>query len=180
MSDPDRMTEKKEQERFGDGFVVPPDRVADPADVGSLDAIVTALYDVISGPAGPRDWARNRTLHHPDAGWHMPCGPRRDGADGTMTRVLTLDEFEEQAGRLLLEDDFHEVEVARRVERFGCIAHVFSTYESRRTPDGEPFVRGVNSIQLVHDGARWWVLTVMWDTERELQPLPAELLGGDA
>jgi hypothetical protein len=165
-----------EEERFGAGFEVPAEHVADPADVESIDAIITALYEVISGSAGPRDWARDRTLYHPDAGWHMPIGPRQDGAAGSVVRVLELDAFQAQAGPYLAEQDFFEVEVARRVERFGHIAQVFSTYESRRTPDGEPFTRGINSIQLMFDGARWWVLSIAWDTEREGQPLPERYL----
>ena len=169
-----------EQERFGAGPEIPADRVADPADVGSIDALVTALYDVISGPAGPRDWARDRTLYHPDAGWHMPAGPRQDGA-GTMVRVLDLDAYQEQAGRYFAENAFYETEVARRVERFGCVAQVFSTYESRHAPDDpEPFARGINSIQLVHDGSRWWVLSILWDTEREGQPIPPAYLTSPA
>jgi len=150
---------------------------ADPADVSSQDAIIAALYDVISGPAGPRDWARDRTLYHPDAGWHMPVGPRRDGADGVMLRVLTLEEYQAQAGRHFAENGFHETEIARRVERFGNIAHVFSTYESRHSPDdAEPFARGINSIELMWDGERWWVVSILWDTEREGLPIPAEFL----
>jgi len=165
-----------EDERFGAGFTVPEDRIADPADVESIDAIVTALYDVISGPAGPRDWARDRTLYHPDAGWHMPVGARRDGEDGTMLRVLDLDGYQAQAGAWFEENAFFEVEVARRVEIFGHIAQVFSTYESRHTPDGEPFARGINSIQLMNDGTRWWVVSILWDTEHDDQPLPAKYL----
>ncbi|PYL27237.1 MAG: hypothetical protein DMF45_12805, partial [Verrucomicrobia bacterium] len=36
---------------------------ADPSDVESIEAIVAAAYDVISGPAGKkRDWKRERSL----------------------------------------------------------------------------------------------------------------------
>jgi hypothetical protein len=166
-----------EEERFGAGFEVPDDRVADPADVESIDAIITTLYEVISGPAGPRDWARDRTLYHPDAGWHMPIGQRRDGEPGAQVRVLTLDEYGAQAAGYFDENGFYEIEIARRVERFGHIAQVFSTYESRHAlDDAEPFARGINSIQLMHDGDRWWVLSISWDTEHEGQPLPERYL----
>jgi hypothetical protein len=165
-----------EDERFGAGFTVPEDRVADPRDVESIDAIISALYGVISGPAGPRDWARDKTLYHPDAGWHMPVGRRKDDVEGTMLRVLTLAEYQTQAAKYFDENAFYEVEVARQVEQFGSIAQVFSTYESRHTPDGEPFARGINSIQLMNDGTRWWVVSIMWDTERDEQPLPGRYL----
>lgn len=73
--------------------------------------------------------------------------------------------------------DFHEVQIAARVERFGCIAHVWSTYDSRRAPDdAEPFARGINSIHLYHDGARWWVVNVFWDSERAGNPIPGQYL----
>jgi hypothetical protein len=166
-----------EEERFGAGFEVPTEHVADPTDVESIDAIITALYDVISGPAGPRDWARDRTLYHPDAGWHMPIGPRRDGQEGTMVRVLSLEEYQQQAAGYFDENGFYEIELARRVERFGHIAQVFSTYESRHAlDDAEPFARGINSIQLMFDGTRWWVLSISWDSEREGQAIPGRYL----
>jgi hypothetical protein len=73
-------------------------------------------------------------------------------------------------------NDFHEIEICRRVERFGNIAHVWSTYEGRRSPDEAPFLRGINSIQLFHDGDRWWVMSILWDNERPGSPMPAEYL----
>ena len=43
-------------------------RQADPKDVASIDAIMKAVYDVISGDAGKlRDWDRFRSLFHKDA-----------------------------------------------------------------------------------------------------------------
>ena len=164
-----------EDERFGESFEVPADRVADPRDVESIDAIITALYDVISGPAGPRDWARDRTLYHPDAGWHMPTGPAKDG-HGAMVRVMTIEQYQEQATSWFAENGFYESELARRVEQFGNIAQVFSTYESRTEPEAEPFARGINSIQLMFDGTRWWVLSIAWDSERDGQPIPEQYL----
>jgi hypothetical protein len=72
---------------------------------------------------------------------------------------------------------FYEKEIARRVEHFGSIAHVWSTYESRHDPsDAEPFMRGINSIQLFHDGKRWWVLSIYWQHESTKQPLPTKYL----
>ena len=36
--------------------------LARPADNDSIDSVVRAVYSVISGPAGTRDWARFRSL----------------------------------------------------------------------------------------------------------------------
>jgi hypothetical protein len=149
---------------------------ADPADVASIDAILTALYDVISGPPGQaRDWDRFRSLFAPGARL-IPVGVPRDGSAARAT-VLTVDGYIERTAPLFEANGFHEIEVARTTEQFGHIAHVFSTYESRRDPrDAEPFARGINSIQLMHDGTRWWIVTIFWDSERPDQPIPARYL----
>lgn len=143
-------------------------------DTASVDAIVAALYDVISGPAGQaRDWNRFRSLFVPGARL-MPASPRPDGAAPV---PLTPDEYVQRASARFIEAGFFEREVARRVERFGTIAHVFSTYESRRrSEDAAPMTRGINSIQLVEHAGRWWIVTVLWDQERPDTPLPARYL----
>lgn len=74
---------------------------------------------------------------------------------------------------LFEKEGFFEKEIARRTESFGQIAHVFSTYEARHSPDDEkPFLRGINSIQLMSDGKRWWIVTIFWQAEDEKNPLP--------
>lgn len=152
-----------------------PVAAAAPADVASPEAIVAALYDVISGDAGvARDWDRFRSLFHP-AGRLAPSGASRDGQG--VVRVITPDEYIARSGPLLEGDGFHEREIARQTERFGHIAHVWSTYESRRRrSDAQPFARGINSIQLFNDGARWWVISVYWQAETPTAPLPVEYL----
>jgi hypothetical protein len=148
---------------------------ANPADVASIDAIVAAVYDVISGPAGKkRDWDRMRSLFVPGARL-IPTGPRQAGGYGS--RVLTVDEYVERASGVFDKEGFFEREAARRAEQFGQIAHVFSTYESRHAPDdAKPFQRGINSIQLMNDGKRWWVVTIFWQGEDEKSPLPTKYL----
>jgi hypothetical protein len=75
------------------------------------------------------------------------------------------------------EQGFYETEVARRTEQFGHIAHAWSTYESRHHPDDpEPFVRGINSIQLFHDGSRWWIVSIYWQQESTEHAIPQEYL----
>lgn len=151
---------------------VPP---AAEADVASIDAIVAALYDVISGPVGqPRDWNRLRSLFIP-GGRMIPVGERADGSAGM--RLMEVNDYIALSGQLLVEKGFQERELARRSERFGKIAHVFSTYEGRLAGD-EHAVRGINSIQLMHDGKRWWVVSIMWQAENPKLGLPAEYLPG--
>ena len=147
---------------------------AKPEDVKSLDALVAAVYDVISGPKGQeRDWDRFRSLFAPGARL-IPVNRPKDGTP--RARMLDVEEFVKFAGAATKESGFFENEVARRVEQFGGIAHAFSTYESRREKDGKPFDRGINSIQLLNDGTRWWVVTIYWDRERPDSPIPAEYL----
>lgn len=148
---------------------------ADSQDVRSVDAILAALYDVISGDSGvARDWGRFRSLFAPEARL-IPIRPRPGG--GFDARVLTPDEYIELTGPFLVNNGFHEREIAHRSERYGQLVHVFSTYESRRrATDRNPFTRGINSIQLFHDGHRWWVMTVMWRGESPGLPLTPRYL----
>jgi hypothetical protein len=150
---------------------------ARPADVASEDAIIAALYDVISGPAGQtRDWDRFRSLFAPGArliptGRAQPEGPAR-------ARVMTPDEYATQIGPRLEEMGFFEREIGRTSETFGAVTHLFSAYDSRRTAEETaPLIgRGINSIQLLDDGERWWVVTIFWDSERPDNPIPARYL----
>lgn len=148
---------------------------ANPADVGSIDAIIAAVYDVISGPAGKkRDWDRMRSLFMPGARL-IPTGPRQAGGYGS--RALTVEDYVTRGAPLFEKEGFFETERARRTESFGQIAHVFSTYESRHAPeDAKPFQRGINSIQLMNDGKRWWIVTIFWQGEDEKNPLPEKYL----
>lgn len=153
----------------------PPADVAAPADVASPEAVVAALYDIISGDAGQaRDWDRFRSLFHPTARL-MPSGADREGRG--VVRSVTPDEYIARSEAFLLREGFHEREIARRSERFGRILHVWSTYETLHSlSDPAPFARGINSIQLFHDGARWWILSVYWQAETPEVPIPSDYL----
>ena len=142
-------------------------------DVASVDAIVTALYDVISGPVGQaRDWNRLRSLFVPE-GRMMPVGERPNGSVGM--RLLQVNDYVALSGALLVEKGFHERELARRTEQFGHIAHVFSTYEGKLEGESEG-MRGINTLQLMHDGRRWWIVSLMWEAESPTLKLPAQYL----
>ena len=144
-------------------------------DVESLDAILGALYDVISGPAGRQpDWQRFRSLFAP-GGRLIPTARGTDGV--TRPTVLTPTEFARRVAPGLTRSGFYEREIGRRAERFGAVVHVMSAYESKRAlADPRPFSRGVNSIQLLDAGDRWYVVTVFWDVERPGTQIPADYL----
>lgn len=149
---------------------------ADTKDVSSPEAIVTAVYDVISGSAGQkRNWDRMRTLFVPDAKM-IPIGKRPTGE--STRRVLTVEEYITSSGPFLEKDGFFETEIGKRTEQFGNMAHVFSTYESKTAvTDDKPFVRGINSFQLWYDGKRWWVITIVWQNETKDTPIPEKYMG---
>ena len=143
------------------------------SDVKSLDAIMSALYDVISGPAGQkRDWDRMRALFATGARL-MPSVYAPDSVP--FLRVWDVEQYIATAGPRLEGAGFFEKEVARRTEAFGGVVHAFSTYESRRAAnDPKPFVRGINSIQLFNDGTRWWIVSILWESEKPKTPIPAK------
>jgi hypothetical protein len=145
------------------------------ADVESVDGIVAALYDVISGPAGkPRDWDRMRSLFAPE-GRLMAVGVRPDTS--VVLRAMSVEDYITRNSKAFATMGFFEREAARTTETFGQIVHVFSTYESRKAAgDAKPFQRGINSIQLYHDGKRWWIVNVLWRAEDEHLPLPERYL----
>jgi hypothetical protein len=149
---------------------------ANPADVASVDAIMKAVYDVISGDAGvKRDWDRFRSLFHKDARM-IPTGKNpQTGVTGA--RVLSPEDYVARSGPYLEQNGFHEREMARKIDQFGNIAQVFSTYQSfHKKDDKEPFMRGINSFQLLNDGKRWWVVTIYWQQESPESPIPAQYL----
>jgi hypothetical protein len=126
---------------------------------------------VISGPAGGRDWKRFRSIFLPQARFTQ-TGKGPDGV--TFVISWSVDEFIRDAGEVFSKQAFYENAIVNRSESYGNMAQVFSSYESRHAPEEKPFERGINSIQLLNDGKRWWVLSIAWDSERPGNPLPAK------
>lgn len=147
---------------------------ADSDDVESIDAIIAALYDVISGPAGQeRDWNRFRSLFLAEA--HLI--PSVVTPDGSIRHVVwSPEEYVSRAGAQLEEVGFFESEIGRVTEEFGNVAHAFSAYESRIEEGEGPTQRGINSIQLFWDGTRWWIVNIVWDQERDDNEIPDKYL----
>jgi hypothetical protein len=157
---------------------IPTTSAANPTDVSSIDAIVKAVYELISGGSGQkRDWDRFRLLFYKDARM-IPTGKsKKTGNYGA--RTLSIEEYIERSTPLMEKGGFFEREMARRTETYGNIAHVFSTYQSfLKEGDKKPFERGINSFQLVNDGKRWWILAIMWQGETPESPLPKKYLKG--
>ncbi len=152
---------------------------AHPSDVESPEAVVRALYESISGPRDvERDWDRLRSLFGPGA--RLLIGRWLDRPDEARDAVVEwdLDAFVSEGREFWLEDGFWERELRSRVERYGNIAHVLSSYESRvGSPDDAPVGRGVNSVQLLRHDGRWWIVGILWDVEGPDNPIPKGLEG---
>jgi hypothetical protein len=149
--------------------------VAKPEDVKSPEAIVAAVYSVISGAKGQaRDWDRMRSLFVPDA----RLIPSVSGKDGHTDAIfLTVDGYIERSNGRMTSGGFFEHSIHNEMEQFGNIVQVWSTYESRHNAEDEkPFARGINSFQLLKDGDRYWVVNIFWDSESPTKPIPAKYL----
>ncbi len=136
-----------------------------------IGAVVDEMYAMISGPKGPRDWSRQANCFHPDARQIRTW----IGADGRQAcKIMHLADYARDTTPFFAENDFYELEIARRIDLFGNIAHVWSAYEARTALDDEaPERRGMNSIQLFRDPDKGWrIMSMIWDNEREGVTLP--------
>jgi hypothetical protein len=143
---------------------------AKPEDVATIDGIIRAFYEVISGGKGePRQWSRDKTLYAPDVrfvGMSAENGKIR-------ANLMNHEKYVNSSNAFFVKEGFVEREINRVTRRFGNLAHVFSTYEFT-TADKKLSGRGVNSIELFWDGTRWWISAVSWDEERPDNPIPKE------
>ena len=147
---------------------------ADPKDVGTIEGIMHAYYDVINGPPGaPRQWRRDSALYMPAA--TFVAMDMKDGKP--RVAVMTPEEYRRAVDPKFVKEGFFEVEVGSRVERFGNVAQVRSAYETRNTAKGPLLGRGVNYVTLYWDGTRWWISNASWDDERPDNPLPKTWVG---
>ncbi|HEV7330992.1 MAG TPA: peptidase M61 [Flavisolibacter sp.] len=146
---------------------------ANPTDVASVDAVLKATYDVISGPAGPRNWDRFHSLFLPGAKMGAVI-TRPDGS--TVFRQFTPAEYQRNNGPHFTQSGFYEEELGRQVTPFGNLAHVQSAYQYRLAPGGKVEVRGVNYITLVKTDNRWWIAELVWQEESAANPIPASLV----
>lgn len=129
-------------------------------------AVIDAMYAMISGPAGPRNWTLQREIFHAEAR-QMRTGVDASGVP--WIRIMGLDAYAADVADFFAANDFYEVETARRLQVFGNMAHAWSIYEARNAPDdATPERRGINSIQLYRgEDGRWRIISMIWDNERE-------------
>ena len=146
--------------------------MSEAADRAAIGAAVDEMYAMISGPAGPRDWSRQANCFHPEAR-QIRTFPDADGRPGCT--IMGLDAYARDTTPFFMSHAFYEVEIGRRIDLFGNIAHVWSAYEARNAlDDAAPERRGINSIQLFRDPERGWrIMAMIWDNEREGLRLPA-------
>jgi hypothetical protein len=143
-------------------------------DVGTIEGIVKASYEAISGGAGvPRDWGRDRTLFDPNSrSVAVEVNPKTGAIS---THAKTEQDFADEADAWMVKNGFTERELGHEIKRYGNVATVLSSYEGK-TAAGKSVSRGVNIFQLYFDGKRWWILSMVWDEERPGNPIPPELL----
>lgn len=143
-------------------------------DVKSMENILVALYDVISGEAGEqRDWDRMKNLFKPNAKLNA-VGKNKEGK--VVFVSMGIDEYIMRNVPFFKNKGFFEREIAKRIDKFGNIAHIFSTYEARFEEEGKVFMRGINSIQLIYQENRWWIINILWNAESKEYPIPEQYL----
>ncbi len=140
-------------------------------DLKAIGAVIDEMYAMISGPRGPRDWSRQANCFHPEA---RQIRTSVDPEGRPVMKMMGLDDYARDTTPYFAENDFHEIEIGRRIDLFGNIAHVWSASEARTSPDDDvPERRGINSIQLFRDAERGWrIVAMLWDNEREGVRLP--------
>lgn len=148
---------------------------ARPEDVRSIDNIIKTSYETISGPAGqPRQWGRDRTLYIPNVYYVQTGVDPKTGK--VISHGMTYQEYADSAGPDLEKYGYFEREIGRTLSVFGHVASAMSAWEARTEANGRVIGRGVNSIQLVNDGKRWWITSINWDEETKDNPIPGDLL----
>ncbi|MEO6541293.1 MAG: peptidase M61 [Ferruginibacter sp.] len=150
-----------------DHAALPP--AANAADVSEIDNIIKALYDVISGPAGPRDWNRFRSLFHTDA-FMAAFNVKKE------LRKFSPAQYVQNNGPFFLQSSFNEKEIGRTVNQFGNVAQVFTAYEFTAGTTPPTHKRGINSIELIKEKGRWFIMSITWDEEGNDQPIPKQYL----
>lgn len=140
-------------------------------DVKTIDGLIKASYEVVSGAKGtPRQWERDKSLHHPKAVYSYPVRGKNEQL------TMTLSEFHKETDDIVYASGFYESEIGREVKQFGNMANVWSAYETRTEKGGPVVARGINSIQLYHDGERWWIVSWVFDREKPQNPIPSRLI----
>jgi hypothetical protein len=146
---------------------------ADQADVSSINRIVKAIYESITFREGEKpNLERLRSLFIPKA----PFIRITPDAVNKMDLDSFLFSFNERIKTGAMKS-FYEGEISGKTDAFGSIAQVFTTYNKGiNKKDPKSMVRGINSIQLFHDGQRWWISSILWQDETGDNPIPRKYL----
>ncbi|MEO6556685.1 MAG: hypothetical protein ABIN92_04165 [Ferruginibacter sp.] len=143
-------------------------------EVGTLDGIIKAYYDVVTVKKGEKvSFERDSVLHIPNA---IVGITQKDKYGKAILKMISLRQFHNASDAFIEQDGFNEHELARKVENFGSIYQVWSTYETRNISTGPLLERGINSIQLYHDGKRFWIISWIAEDETKQQPIPEKYL----
>nr|WP_294850508.1 DUF4440 domain-containing protein [uncultured Sphingomonas sp.] len=131
----------------------------------AIGAVVDEMYAMISGPAGPRDWARQANCFLPEA---VQVRTFVDANGRPAKKAMSIDDYARDTTPFFAANPFYEVETGRRIDVMGNMAHVWSHYEARTAPgDASPERSGINSIQLFRDPDRGWrIIHMIWDNHR--------------
>src|SRR5260221_8048141 len=140
-------------------------KMTNEADRAAIGQVIEKLYAAISGPAGPRDWDTHVASFHPK-GRQMRTGV--DDGGKPWIKIMDPGQYRSDAQPVFDRTAFYELEVQRRIDVIGNMAHAWSLYEARVDPGSpEPERRGINSIQLFRDETGdWKIVSMIWDNER--------------
>ncbi len=138
-------------------------------DVATINGIMNASYEVVSGEAGEfRALERDLSLHNPNAVYSY-----QEEVNGKLEQVsMSLKDFHKETDTMVAKTAFYENEINKEVRVFGNIAHVWSTYETRLIKNGPVVRRGINSVQLYYSQNRWWIISWTFDKERGNMKIP--------
>ena len=119
-------------------------------DEEAIGAVIDEMYAMISGPAGPREWSRQDNCFLPEA---RQVRTWVDEQGRPQKLSMTLEEYEANTTPFFNSNPFHEVETSRRIDLFGNMAHVWSSYEARKSPSsGAASIRSSCSAIPTRDG----------------------------
>ena len=139
-------------------------------DVSTVDGVMNAYYESVSGHPGQRDVARILSLY-------MPGGKINIRMEGDKPVHNLIEDVIKTEQFLTISEDFFEREISRDEQRFGDMVNVISTYGISDAMENKNYrARGVTIFQLYYDNDRWWILSSMYQREIPGRPLPAKLL----
>ena len=139
-------------------------------DTSSIQGILDAYYDCISGPIGEtRDLDRLKSLFHPEGRLIYSYWNSQSGEANLMV-FNSIDEFIPKLD-YLDKKGFYEHEVSNIIHSFSSVTQVFSTYQFR-AEDKSIQGRGITSYDLFYDGSRYWILSMYWTAENNQYKVP--------